>query len=122
MRKISFKPSGLHIFILLDAFFQGNLRRTKKKSRYNALYNTILYHTTINQKPKNSNSYRDVIVVKWLKGVDCRIGVSEFELSIALLRSLSDKYPQKGYIPHCFPSYGLNSTTSVLLKDSFGSE
>ena len=34
---------------------------------------------------------------------------------VALLRSLSGKYPWERYEPHYPPSYGLNSTTTVLL-------
>ena len=36
---------------------------------------------------------------------------------VALLRSLSDKYPWERYEPPYPPSYGLNSTTTVLLGE-----
>ena len=52
---------------------------------------------------------RGVIV----KVIDCGIVVSEFEL----LRSLSGKYPWERYEPHYPPSYGLKSTTTVLLGE-----
>ena len=35
---------------------------------------------------------------------------------VALLRSLSDKYPWERYEPPYPPSYWLNSTTAVLLE------
>ena len=36
---------------------------------------------------------------------------------VALLHSLSDKYPWERYEPPYPPSYGLNSTTTVLLGE-----
>ena len=36
---------------------------------------------------------------------------------VALLRSLLDKYPWERYEPPYPPSYGLNSTTTVLLGE-----
>ena len=36
---------------------------------------------------------------------------------VALLRSLSGKYPWERYEPPYPPSYGLNSTTTVLLGE-----
>ena len=48
-----------------------------------------------------------------VKAMDCRIVVSEF----ALLRSLSGKYPWERYELPYPPSYGLNSTTTVLLGE-----
>ena len=36
---------------------------------------------------------------------------------VALLRSISDKYPREKYEPTYLPSYGLNSTTTVLLGE-----
>ena len=36
---------------------------------------------------------------------------------VTLLRSLSDKYPWERYEPPYPPSYGLNSTTTVLLGE-----
>ena len=38
------------------------------------------------------------------------------QTSIALLRSHSDKYPRERFEAHYPPSYGLNSTTTVLLE------
>ena len=35
---------------------------------------------------------------------------------VALLRSLSDKYTWEKYEPSYLPSYGLNSTNTVLLE------
>ena len=51
---------------------------------------------------------RDVMV----KAMDCRIVVSGF-----LFRSLSGKYHWERYEPPYPPSYGLNSTTIVLLGE-----
>ena len=48
-----------------------------------------------------------------VKSMDCGIIVSEF----ALLHSLSGKYPWERYEPPYPPSYGLNSTTTVLLGE-----
>ena len=48
-----------------------------------------------------------------VKAIDCGIVVREF----ALLRSLSGKYPWERYDPVYPPSYGLNSTTTVLLGE-----
>ena len=50
-----------------------------------------------------------------VKALDCGNGVWEFELLVALLNSLSDKYPWERYEPPYLPSYGLNSTNTVLL-------
>ena len=44
--------------------------------------------------------------------MDCGTVVSEF----VLLCSFSGKYPQERYEPLYPPSYGLNSTTTVLLE------
>ena len=53
-----------------------------------------------------------------VKAMDCGIVVSEFILqSRPLLLSLSDKYPWERYEPPYPPSYGLNSTTTVLLGE-----
>ena len=38
-------------------------------------------------------------------------------IPVALLRSLSDKYPWEWYEPPYPPSYGLSSTTTVLLVE-----
>ena len=48
-----------------------------------------------------------------VKAIDCGIVVSEF----TLLCSLSGKYPWERYEPPYPPSYGLNSTTTVLLGE-----
>ena len=56
---------------------------------------------------------RDIIV----KAMNCGIVVSEFVLQVALLRSLSGKYPWGRYEPPSPPSYGFNSTTIVLLEE-----
>ena len=48
------------------------------------------------------------------KAMDCGIVVSEFVLQS---RSLSGKYPWERYEPPYPPSYGLNSTTTVLLGE-----
>ena len=39
---------------------------------------------------------------------------------VALLRSLSGKYPCERYEPPYPPTYGLNSTTTVLLGEWLG--
>ena len=39
---------------------------------------------------------------------------------VMLLCSLSDKYPWERYGPRYPPSYGLNSTTTLLLKEKNG--
>ena len=51
-----------------------------------------------------------------VKAMDFGIVVCEFKL-VALLRSLSGKYPWERYEPPYPPSYGLNSTTNVLLGE-----
>ena len=53
-----------------------------------------------------------------VKAVDCGIVVREFVLLVTLLGSLSGKYPWERYEPPYSPSsYGLNSTTTVLLGE-----
>ena len=47
-----------------------------------------------------------------VKALDCGIVVTP----VTLLRSLSDKYPWERYEPPHSPIYGLNGTTTVLLK------
>ena len=42
---------------------------------------------------------------------------SEFHTPVALLHSLSGKYPWEMYEPPYPPSYGLNSTVTVLLRE-----
>ena len=49
-----------------------------------------------------------------VKVMDYGIEDSKFEL---LSHSLLDKYPWERYEPPYPPSYGLNSTTAVLLKE-----
>ena len=52
-----------------------------------------------------------------VKAMDCGIVVREFVLQCVLLHSLSGKYPWERYEPPYPPSYGLNSTTTVLLGE-----
>ena len=52
-----------------------------------------------------------------VKAMDCGIVVPEFVLQSRYLRSLSGKYPWERYEPPYPPSYGLNSTTTVLLGE-----
>ena len=52
-----------------------------------------------------------------VKVMDCGIVVSEFILKVALSCSLSGKYPWERYEPPYPPSYGSNSTTTVLLGE-----
>ena len=49
-----------------------------------------------------------------VKVMDCGIVVSEF---VFQLRSLSGKYPWERYEPPYPPSYGLNSTSTVILGE-----
>ena len=51
------------------------------------------------------------------KAMDCGIVVSEFVLQLGNLCSLLGKYPWERYEPPYPPSYGLNSTTIVLLGE-----
>ena len=53
-----------------------------------------------------------VLVVLWLSD-----GLRNRSKRVALLRSLSGKYPWERYEPPYPPSYGLNSTTTVLLGE-----
>ena len=66
-------------------------------------------HTGFN---KTSSGYPHGVIGKAL---DCGIVVSEF-----VFRSLLDKYPWKRDEHSYPPSYGLNSTTTVLLEGCFG--
>ena len=67
----------------------------------------------------------------WL-GIQVRMGVSSWcngqsdglrnrskrvRTPVTLLRSLSGKYPRERYEPPYPPSYGLNSTTTILLGE-----
>ena len=49
-----------------------------------------------------------------VKAMDCGIVYKRVRIPVALLRSLSDKYLWERYEPPYPPSYGLNSTTTVL--------
>ena len=52
-----------------------------------------------------------------VKAMDCGIVRKRVRTPVVLLRSLSGKYPWKNYEPPYPPSYGLNSTTTVLLGE-----
>ena len=53
-----------------------------------------------------------------VKSMDCGIVVSEFELNHAITFPFGQmKYPWKRYNSPYPPSYGLNSTTTVLLGE-----
>ena len=58
----------------------------------------------------------------WFNGQSSGLQISSkrVQTPVTLLSSLSDKYPWKRYEPPYPPSYGLNSTTTVLLKEGFG--
>ena len=49
-------------------------------------------------------------------GAGLRDRSKRLRIPVALGSSLSDKYPQEKYEPPYPPSYGLNSTTTVLLE------
>ena len=51
-----------------------------------------------------------------VKAMDCSLS-TRVHTPVALLRSLSGKYPWERYEPPYPPSYGLNSTTTVLLGE-----
>ena len=51
-----------------------------------------------------------------VKALDCGIVVSEFELQSCYYVHFLCKYPWERYEPPYPPSYGLNSTTTVLLE------
>ena len=55
-----------------------------------------------------------------VKAMDCGIVVSEFVFQSRYYGSLSGKYHWESYELPYPPSYGLNSTTTVLLENSFG--
>ena len=66
------------------------------------------------QKSKlNGGCSRGVMV----KAVDCEIVAKRVRSPVALLRSLSGKYPLERYELLYPPSYWLNSTTAVLLGE-----
>ena len=50
-----------------------------------------------------------------VKVMDCGIVRKRVRTPVALLRSLSDKYPWERYEPPYPLSYGLNNTTTILL-------
>ena len=52
-----------------------------------------------------------------VKAMDLRNRSMRVRTPVALLRSLSDKYPWERYEPPYPPSYGLNTTTTVLLEE-----
>ena len=52
-----------------------------------------------------------------VKALDCENRSKRVRTPVALLRSLSGKYSWKRYEPPYHPSYGLNSTTTVLLGE-----
>ena len=58
-------------------------------------------------------------VSSWRNGysVGLRNRSTRVRTPVALLRSLSGKYPWERYEPPYPPSYGLNSTTTVLLGE-----
>ena len=51
-----------------------------------------------------------------VKAMDCVIVVKRVRTPVALLYSLSDKYPWESYKPPYPSSYGLNNITTVLLE------
>ena len=52
-----------------------------------------------------------------VKAMDCGIVVSEFVFQSRYYVHFSGKYPWERYEPPYPPSYGLNSTTTVLLRE-----
>ena len=52
-----------------------------------------------------------------VKAMDCGIVVSEFVLQARYYVHFRAKYPWERYEPPYAPSYGLNSTTAVLLRE-----
>ena len=69
------------------------------------------------KKNKNKNKSWDCPRGVMVKAIDCRIVRKRVRTPVALLRSLSDKYPWERYEPPYPPSYGLNSTTTILLGE-----
>ena len=65
---------------------------------------------------------KDLGVSSWCNGQSdgLRNRSMRVRTPFALLRSLSGKYPWERYEPPYPPSYGLNSTTTVLSENSFG--
>ena len=55
-----------------------------------------------------------------VKAIDCGIVVSEFVLQSRYYIHFRAKNPWKRYEPPYPPSYVLNSTTTVLLKQQYG--
>ena len=52
-----------------------------------------------------------------VKAMDCGIIVSKFELQLRYYVHFWAKYPWERYEPSYPPSYGLNSSTTVLLGE-----
>ena len=52
-----------------------------------------------------------------VKAMDLRNRSTRVRTPVAQLRSLSGKYPWERYEPPYPPSYGINSTTTVLLGE-----
>ena len=65
----------------------------------------------IKKQKKTGRCPRGVMV----KAMDCGICSTRVPTPVTLSRSLSGKYPWERYEPHYPPSYGVNSTTTVLL-------
>ena len=65
------------------------------------------YYLKIWFKPKHGGACPRGVMVKMM---DCK----RVRTPVALLRSLSGEYPWERYEPPYPPSYGLNSTTTVL--------
>ena len=77
---------------------------------------TILSESFIFHKAKSSSETRGCPRGVMVKAMDCRIVVREFVLQ-SLLHSLSGKYPWERYEPPYPPSYGLNSSPTILLGE-----
>ena len=73
-------------------------------------YQVFQFNTDI--VPRELGCPRGVMVKVMDYGISKRV-----RTPVALLRSLSDKYPWERYEPPYPPSYGLNSTTTVLLGE-----
>ena len=84
--------------------------------RFTALI-PINYHCSNNSTilSETFNSWRLTIIIFGVLFGVLGILVSKFKLQ-SLLRSLSEKYPRERHEPPYAPSYGSNSTTTVLLK------
>ena len=83
---------------------------------FSSFWNVKRYLKTHNSRSfilNRSGCLRGVMV----KAMDYGIVGKRVRSPVALLRSLSDKYPWERYEPPYPPSYGLNSTTTVLLRE-----